>query len=269
MSKIKIYIFYIFMLLIPSFTFISCHLEKRMTYINNSEEKNIKRDTVFSYKTKPIKYKVNKHDVLMIRFASTNKEVTEFFDDYSGITENSNQYQNYNLMGFTVDDSGYVEIPIIGRYKALGLTIHELEIALQKEADKYLINSRIIVRLLNFNITFIGEIRKQGVLNVQEDQINLLEALAQMGGISDYGNRENILIMRKTETGFKTYRVDATDSKLLEIKEFYLFPNDMVIVEPRKYKVITSNLREYSTLLVSVSSILTTITLLFSVFNGK
>lgn len=269
MNKFKIYIIYTLISLIPSFIFSSCQLEKKMTYIKNKEEKEAKRDTVFSYNTKPIKYKINKHDVLMIRFASTNKKVTEFFDDFSGISENSNQYQNYNMLGFTVDDSGYVEIPIIGKYKASGLSIHELQLALQKEADKYLINSRIIVKLLNFNITFLGEVRKQGVLNVQEDQINLLEALAQMGGITDYGNRENVLIMRKTETGFETFRVDVTDRNLLEDKKFYLFPNDMVIVEPRKYKVITSNIREYSTLLVSISSILTTITLLFSIFNGK
>ncbi len=259
------YILAILFLLILS----NCNSTKKLSYIQNTKVFDRKSDTSFYYTTNPVDYKLNKHDILMIRFASTNEEVTKYFEDFSGIGNKTNQYQNYNLVGFTINDSGYIAIPIIGKFYAVGYTIRGLQNALQKEADKYLINSRIIVKLLNYKISFLGEVNGTGVLDVHEDQINLLEALAQIGGISDYGDRENILIMRKTPKGYHTFRVNITDRSILEKSEFYLLPNDLVIVEPRKYKVLSTNLREYSTLLITFSSILTSITLLFSILNGK
>ncbi len=247
----------------------SCTTSKKLAYIENNEVSSKADDTVFSYQSNAVNYKINKNDILLIRFASTNEEVTKYFEIFSGFNQESNNNGSQNLMGIHVNDSGYIEIPIIGKFYALGYTIEELQNALQLEADKYLINSRLIVKLLNFKITFLGEVGRQGVLQVNENQINLLEAIAQVGGISDYGDRENILIIRKTEKGYLTYRVDITDRALIEQKEYYLMPNDLIIVETRKYKIISENLREYSTLLATLTSIITAITLIFSLTNGK
>jgi len=248
----------------------SCNTKNKLIYLENKAIDYKVDDTVFYYKSNPVEYKINKNDILMIRFASTNEEVTKYFENFSGVN-NANHYSamNQNLVGINVNDSGFIDIPIIGKFYVEGYTLSELQKALQLEADKYLINSRIIVKLLNYKITFLGEIAQQGILQVQDNQINLVEAIAQMGGISDYGNRKSILIMRTTAFGYQTYRVDITDRAILEKKEFYLLPNDIIIVEPRPYKVVSSNLREYTTLLTSVASIITSITLIFTLNNNN
>lgn len=247
----------------------SCKTGNKLIYLENKAVEYKEDDTSFQYIKNPIEYKINKNDILMIRFASTNEEVTRYFESFSGVN-NATHYSsmNQNLVGINVNDSGYIDIPIIGKFYAEGYTINELQKALQVEADKYLINSRIIVKLLNYKLTFLGEIAQQGILQVQENQINLVEAIAQMGGITDFGNRKNILIMRTTKSGYLTYRIDITDRAIIESQNFFLLPNDIIIVEPRRYKIVTTNLREYTTLLTSVASIITSITLILSL-NGK
>jgi len=266
MNKIFLLILFSFFLLLA---LNSCKTSNKLIYLENKAVDYIVDDTVFFYKKNPVEYKINKNDILMIRFASTNEEVTKYFESFSGVN-NANYYtsNNQNLVGINVNDSGFIDIPIIGKFYVEGYTLSELQKALQVQADKYLINSRIIVKLLNYKITFLGEVAQQGVLQVQENQITLIEAIAQMGGISDFGNRKNILIMRTTPFGYQTYRVDITDRALIEKKEFFLLPNDIIIVEPRPYKVLSSNLREYTTLITSVASIITSITLIFSLNNN-
>ena len=90
------------------------------------------------------------------------------------------------------------------------------------------------------------------------------DAFALAGGIGDYGDKRNVLVVRKTHNGTKTFYVDLTDRQLLLSDKFYLLPNDMVIVEPLRNKTFRMSIVDYTIILTTVTSTITMILLILS-----
>ena len=65
---------------------------------------------------------------------------------------------------FTVDDQGFIRLPLIGQVKAAGLTILGFEDAVTaKLADGYLRDPRVSVQVVNYRPFYIiGEVNKPG-----------------------------------------------------------------------------------------------------------
>ena len=71
-------------------------------------------------------------------------------------TTSANLYMN----GFTINSKGFIEVPTIGNVKITGLTIEEAKNKIQSKADEFLINSTVIVKHINFEITILGEVNR-------------------------------------------------------------------------------------------------------------
>ena len=102
--------------------------------------------------------------------------------------------------------------------------------------DEYINHATVIVRLVSFKISIIGEVNDPGVYLVLDDQINLIQALSLAGDIIVYGNRSKINLIRRTSEGTIIKHLDLTDNRILESEYYYLKPNDIVYVEPLKAK---------------------------------
>ncbi|MCQ2973519.1 MAG: polysaccharide biosynthesis/export family protein [Bacteroidales bacterium] len=198
------------------------------------------------------KYKIKKGDIIAINLISTNKEINELFKN-----QQSNNTETDKKNGFIVNDTGYVLLPIFGTIKAAGFTIDEIRNNIQNLADNKLIDAVVTTEMLNFDVYFIGASQNTKV-NFTKTEVNILEAIAQTGGVSYESKRKKIMIIRKTQTGHNIYRIDVTDRKILEASQFYLQPNDIVYIEPKRFTAFTNGLKNYSTVLSIVSSALTT-----------
>ena len=120
-------------------------------------------------------------------------------------------------------------------------------------------NAKVIVRLLNFHFYCIGELNQKGVVTTQLQQLNVLQALSLAGGISDFGNRKNILVLRPNAEGYKSFRIDITKRDLLATTDFFVLPNDIIYVEPVKFKAFRLGVSEYSFVVTTISTLLTTV----------
>jgi polysaccharide export outer membrane protein len=143
----------------------------------------------------------------------------------------------------------------------------EIEDLVQKKADEHLQHAITVVRMVSFNITFLGEISRQGKFTIMQENLNIIDAVAMAGGITDYGNRKNVLLLRQTDTGTKTFRIDLTDRNLLHSEKYYLVPNDVIIVEPMKNKSFQLGVRDYTMILTTVTSTITMILLIANLFK--
>lgn len=231
----------------------SC-MHNKLRYI---QDKNEIFDKVNEYSNQPPDYKIQVKDILYIKISSTNKELDKYFNigsDNLSISGDQRSGSAFFLRGFTVNDSGFVEVPVLGDILVEGLTIKEIQTKIQKITDEHLNNAIATTRLVSFYITFLGEINGQGKQTIMQDNINILDAVALAGGISDYGNRKNVLIVRQTKTGTKTFRVDLTKRSLLSSDKFYLLPNDIVIVEPLMRKSFQLSARDYTLVLSTITS---------------
>jgi len=168
-------------------------------------------------------------------------------------------YQNETSLyinGYTVNDSGNVIIPILGQVPVIGLTIDEATRRIQEKAEIYLKDATAIVKLISFKVTVIGEVNRPGTYTNFNNQLTVLEAIGMAGDITDYGNRQKVLIVRPNPEGTTTYNVNLQDKNLLLSEGFFLLPNDIVIVDPIKSKVFRLNLPTLSIFLSGLSTLI-------------
>ena len=113
---------------------------------------------------------------------------------------------------------------------------------------------------MNFRVTVVGEVRAPQQIHVPGTRLTILEALAICGDITDYGQRENVVIMRD-ENGQKTLgEVDLTKKEMLDSPYYYLHNNDVVYIEPndRQKRMSDRNddIPRYISMAVSVGNII-------------
>ena len=103
---------------------------------------------------------------------------------------------------FRIDSSGYVRIPIIGRVRAAGLTVEQLERELSSRLSPYIREPEVTVRVTEFKsqpVSVLGAVKNPGVYHLQGSK-TLIETLSAAGGLEpDAGGTINIT--RRSECG--------------------------------------------------------------------
>lgn len=139
--------------------------------------------------------------------------------------------------GYLVDRDGNIDMPALGRIKVAGLTVQQLKDTIAQRALKFVNDPIINIRYLNFRFTVLGEVERPGTYVLSNESISILEALGVAGDISDYGNRENILVVR-TEGDKQVFQpINLTTQDIFTSPYFYLHKNDIIYVEPMEAKV--------------------------------
>ena len=217
-------------------------------------------------------YKIQPRDILYISVRAMNPDgiIADFLSGGRASTSTNNmQYESSQFIsGYDVDSEGNINLPVIGEIKAEGFTIEKLRDSLQVKFLKNYPNSTVECKLLSFKFTVIGEIRTPGTYINYNNYLTVLEAIGRAGGIGDYGRRDRILVVRPTERGTKTFRLDLHDKKILSSEAYFLLPNDVIIIEPEAKKIFNLNVPTISFVLTTVTSAITT-TLLLINYLGK
>lgn len=232
----------------------SCASKKKMIYLQGIEESSTSE--IVRYEPK-----IQLDDLIYINVSSESIEAAAPFnlggDSQQTAGGNAIQYSSY-----LVDNQGEINLPIIGSVKVAGLTKTELHDFLKIKLEEYLKDPILLVRVINFKVTVMGEVKSPGNFTINSDRITIMEALAQAGDLTPVANRENVLVVRE-ESGIKSYyRVNLTDSELLQSPIYYLKQNDLIIVEPRFTKPESSVIGANLPLTISVISFLITLTIL-------
>jgi len=146
------------------------------------------------------------------------------------------------INGYLVDESGNVEIPVLGKVKLKGLTTEQAREVVRARASLYFKDPTINVRFANFRITVLGEVAKPATYVVPNEKITILDALGLAGDLTIYGRRDNVLLIRQYDDGRReTIRLDLTKSSVLNSPYYYLRQNDYIYVEPTKAKIVSSD----------------------------
>lgn len=246
----------------------SCTSQKKLAYLNNLPETNGEE-----YFTMAVPdYKIQPRDILYISVRAMNTEgiITDYLSGgRASVGSNNMQYESSQFIsGYDVDSKGNINLPVLGDIKVEGFTLESLRDSLQLLFIKNYPNSTVECKLLSFKFTVIGEIRSPGTYINYNNYLTVLEAIGRAGGIGDYGRRDRILVVRPTDGGTRTFRLDLHDKKILSSEAYFLLPNDVVIIEPESKKIFNLNVPTFSFILTTVTSAITT-TLLLINFLGK
>lgn len=250
-------IFNLFLLIILA----SCTTQKKTIYLQGSGNS----DSTSFFNNQFAAYKIHVGDLLYIKILSLNKEINALFNfDYDAT--NSYAYNNEISMyykGYTVSDDGNVDIPVLGKVKAKELSLEELQSNIQQLIDTLLKEAKVIVKFGGFKFTVLGEVKRPGLFYYYNNRLTILDAIGEAGDLTDMGNRQNILIVRPTQNGSTTFRINLLDKKILQNPNFYINPNDVVYVEPVKTKNWKLNAPNISILLSSITTTILVINFIF------
>jgi len=248
-------------LLILPVMIISCGTQKRAPqYLEQM------RDTTIKNAVKIPELKIQKNDLLSILVYSSalEKEKTDAQYNLPASTNSST--------GFLVDINGDIEFPGIGKIKAEGMTKLELENFIKKklgETDRVLVNPSVIIRWLNYKITFIGEVNREGVISIPGEKLNILEAIGLAGGITQYGKKESVRIIREADgtREFGTINLSAND--MFASPYYHLVQNDIIIVEPTKTKASQEDQVKWQKITAAIGLITSLVFIYDRIFNSN
>lgn len=211
-------------------------------------------------------YKLRAGDVLSINVFTQDEKISRLFNvnpaQYS-YTTYGNEMSAY-VNGYSVSDSGYIDLPVVGKQKIAGFTVRQAQDSLQVNVNRYLKEGLVFLKLLSFKVTVIGEVKRPGTYTNYKENLNIFEALGMAGDLSDFGERSNVLVLRQTDKGMQTFRLNLHDKAILQSQGYYLLPNDTVIVEPRKGKIFSMNAPNISLFLSIISSTVLILNLLIN-----
>jgi len=143
---------------------------------------------------------------------------------------------------------------VLGRLKLLGLTRSEVISLFKERLSEYIVDPIIVIRIMNFKVSVLGEVRNPGVVSTGSERMTILDAISLAGDLSIFGKRKNVLIIRENNGKKISKRLDLTKSDIVYSDFFYLKQNDVVYVEPNRTKVNSSAVGSYITVGMSVMS---------------
>ncbi len=219
----------------------SCQSAKQVPYLQNVDEIPADVLTKTTYVPEQI---LMPGDLLDITVMATDRvSVQPFNRRVVDITKSSGSLNSDELNFYLVDNSGYIDMPVLGRIYVQGMTKSELENYIRDEIYPKYIHEvpAVTVRFENFRISVTGDVAKPGSFVVPNERINVLEAIALAGDLNITGRRDNVLLVRVNADGSRTTaRLDLTDKDLILSPYFYLQQNDVLYVEPNVSKARSS-----------------------------
>jgi polysaccharide export outer membrane protein len=213
-------------------------------------------------------YLIKAGDILYVTVKSLNPEVNALFNPEEGTQGMGTGYQKYTtpagayLYGYEVDPNGNLNLPVLGSIAVKGHLQEAVEKLVQERADLYLKDATVKVKLLNYKVTVLGEVKMPGVYYNYNNDFTVLEALAMANGNTDYGNITKVMVMRPEAGGKRTYLLDLSSKEIFKSPAFYLHPNDYVFVEPGKNKNFQMNSSAISVMFSSLSMMIAVIGLI-------
>lgn len=239
--------------------FTQCRSSEELIYLkdatNNGQFKGLSKQST-EHILKP-------GDILYISIKSMNAEVNALFNPESNMENSSTMgVQKFTtpsgayLYGFEIDPEGKIKLPMLGNLKVDGVTISQVETIVQKKTDEFINDAIVKVKLLNFTVTVLGEVRSPGVYFNYKNSMTVLEALAMANGNTDYATIKKVTVVRPDFDSYQTYKLDLNSKDIFLSEGFYLRPNDYVVVQPDKNKNFQLNSQAYSLAFSSLSMLL-------------
>lgn len=176
-------------------------------------------------------YQISPNDIIQFQMFKMN--AVSLVDVTASISQ-ENRRNGQQDINFLIELDGYCKLPVLGKTMLAGLTIREAEEKLEKLYGKYYKETYVQVTVLNRRvIVFPGSGGSARVINLENENTTLFEALALAGGISDRGKAKKVKLIRSEGMQRKVFLIDLAEIEGLDKGDIVLQANDIIYVEPR------------------------------------
>ena len=235
----------------------SCGSSKDIVYFQGVDSKYDSSKDFSKYEIR-----IDNNDNLLITVSSKNPLAAEVFNIVR--LDRSYNAESLQLQGYLVDESGSVNIPLIGMVRLAGLTKSEAVERLQEKISEYIEDPVVNIRFMNYKVTVLGEVTRPGAFTLKDEKITIIESLGLAGDMTIYGNRHEVLVCRDVAGKKSFYKLDITSPEIFNSPVYYLQQNDVVYVQPNKARIRNStNYTQNLSIGISAISLLITIAIFF------
>ena len=238
---------------------VSCVTNKKVAYLQD-----MKHGTQIELENK-FEAVISPYDELDVIISCFDSDLAKPFNIYSAAQTavRSNQ-QN---LAYLVDQNGDIELPVLGKIHAAGLTRLQLQEKVQNLliAGGYISDPYVMVRFRDFKVFFLGSNGGKAI-TVPNERCTFLEALALSGDLNIYTNRQKIAVMREVDGKMVTRYLDPRSSKVFRDPFFMLQQNDFIITQNTSYRNFMESYNLW-TPIISTFSTLVSITSLYVTYR--
>jgi len=203
--------------------------EKLVNFYGESPSELLKAQYVQDVK----KMLIQSDDILSITVSTFDSTTAKLFNNPVRPSANDGSFIG---QGYLVDMDGFIEFPVLGKIKLQGLTRDEAKNHIKTKLLTYLRDPVVEVRFLNLHVSVMGEVQRPGLYTFPDEHFTVLEALTMAGDMTNFADRENIMIIREYDKVREFGKVDLSSARAFESHYFYLAQNDIVYVKPLKQK---------------------------------
>jgi len=219
-------------------------------------------------------YRLQYNDIVDIDVRTSSRELNELFKEF-----NMGNMQAMGMMmqgamgggdaffmtGFTLDERGIVELPLMGEILLSGLTLQQAKVLIEDKMTTFVNREDLFVRVRLGGIRFsaIGEFRRPGKHNILQNRVTVFEAIAHAGDLTEVAKRNDIVLIRQYPGGTRMYRIDLNSRNILASEYFFIQPNDLLYAEPMKIRELGTGVN----FVQSFSLLVTTLTAALLVVN--
>ncbi len=233
--------------------FVSCISTKKRTYFQGE----LAEQTISDISSK--EYRIQVDDVLQIEIKANNPDIVKLFSKQQVSVPNQNITADLlYFQGYSVDTHGNIRLPYIGEMNVLGYTEKEIIDKVETGLAGFIKDMNgvfVSVKLAGVRILVLGEVNSPGTVNLYQNRVSIIDAIANAGEVKVTGNRENIILIRKTPAGTEKFSLNITDMDVFNDDNFYIEPNDIVYVPPLKQKAFGTGENGFQTLTTTLSLI--------------
>ena len=248
---------------------VSCSTPKGISYFQDLQP-GVTELTI----TDPVEIKVGPKDKLSILVNAQDPKLTNMFNlpilsQQIGLETTSNTTRG--VSGYTVDNNGYINFPVLGQVKVEGMTREQIAAYLTDQIkEKELIKDPVVtVEFMNLGVSVLGEVNKPGRISINRDNMTILDALSEAGDLTIFGTREKVLVLRQENGKQRVYGVNLCSAdQIYSSPVYYLQQNDVVYVIPNDTKsrqsTVNGNTVRSTSFWISLASLITSIAVLIA-----
>jgi polysaccharide biosynthesis/export protein len=238
-------------------TLSSCVSHKELLYLSDLPAETDMSDSIMNIGLSDLR--IQPDDLLSITVTSYNMEAAKPFNPEMASMQTMAQtvqgaaFTADMLTGYFVDSEGFIDFPVVGKVNLNLKTLSEAQAILHTKLKVYLKDVVVNIRYLNLKISVLGEVNRPGTIRLSNKRLTIFEAIGLAGDMTSYSNRSNVVVIREKNGRRMVKRLNLQSSKIFASPFYFLQQNDVLIVEPNKYKVNT--VADKSSRIISIVSV--------------
>lgn len=269
--------FIVFFLIIGLGT--SCISNKKLIYLQDVDQPS---PLISSSEAQPYSwqsYKLQNFDIVDIQIKTTSEELNTLLEVITGPANAGGAMVGggggqaggdaFFMNGYTIDEEGFVEIPLIGELKLVGVTTKEAQRMIEEKLTDYLNEDQFFVRVRLGGIRYstLGEFRSPGKRTILQNRVTIFEAIAASQDMTILAKRDEVTLIRQYPEGSRVHKINLNDKNLLTSEFYFIQPNDVLYAEPMKVREIGNTTSFIQTLALFTTTV-TAIALILNLANN-